>query len=113
MCLYGSFSILQRISNLTAMNRVSLLKSLMNQLTKLESTSGNGKRVIIRDYLNSQFSTPNDVTLHKPDLFLSAYTDYLVSRSNLNRLNGKYAKGERSIEQTASIVGLSLPRSNS
>ena len=93
------------------MNRASLLKSLMKQLTKLESTSG--KRIVIRDYLNSQFSTSNDVTSYKPDVFLSAYTDYIVSRSNLNRLNGKYAKGERSIEETANIVGLSLPRTNS
>ena len=83
----------------------------MNQLTTLESTSG--KRVIIRGYLNSQFSTSNDVTPHKTDVFLSAYNDYIISRSNLNRLNGKYAKGERSIEETANIVGLSLPRTKS
>ena len=93
------------------MNGVSLLKSLMNQLAKLESASG--KRVIIRDYLNSQFSASNDATPHKSDIFLNAYTAYLVSRSDLNRLNGKYAKGERSIAETANMVGLRLPQTSS
>ena len=82
----------------------SLIKSLLNELTKLESS---GKQVIIKDLLNNRLS--NTMTQSREEVFISAYTDYITSEIELRKLNGKYAKGERSIEETAKIVGLKLP----
>ena len=79
-----------------------LIKSLFN---KLEST---GEQIIVKDLLNNKFPTTSPT---KDKLFISAYTDYIASQLALRSLYGKYAKGERSIEETAKIVGLKLPQS--
>ena len=86
----------------------SLLNSLLNELTKLESS---GNQIIIKDLFKNIFSSTNTVTQSRDEVFISAYTDYITSGSELRKLHGKYAKGERSIEETAGMVGLKLPPS--
>ena len=84
-----------------------LLTVLSKELSKIESNSGN--QVI--KFMNSRFSRLDNHNI-SDEVFLSAYTHYILSNRRLVDLVGKYAKGERSIKETASIVGLKLPLDN-
>lgn len=92
-----------------------LLRSLLNEL-RLASPDGTIKESLAANYILSQFkkynTTEEQLCKAREEMqFLGqTYLTYLSSSRKHQAINKEYrGKGERSIKETADIVGLKLP----
>jgi hypothetical protein len=67
---------------------------------------------ILRNEFRQNSVSDGRYCMQKDEMFFlgNAYASYLKSTRDTLALYAKYAKGERSIESTAKIVGLELPK---
>jgi hypothetical protein len=97
------------------MAAVKTLRSILNEL-RLASPNGSIKDSLASQYVIAQFrkyqTTDEQLCKEKDEmLFLGqTYQCYLESMRNYKRINDDYkGAGERSVKDTASLVGFKLP----
>jgi hypothetical protein len=97
------------------MAAVKTLRSILNEL-RLASPNGSIKDSLASQYVIAQFrkyqTTDEQLCKEKDEmLFLGqTYQCYLESLRNYKRINDSYkGVGERSVKDTASLVGFKLP----
>jgi hypothetical protein len=94
---------------------LSLYKSLYKQLRPTNTSLNNHfetQREVLRNEFRQHSVSDSKYCMEKNEmLFLGqAYLTYLESTKRTLDLYARYAKGERSIEDSARIVGLKLPK---
>ena len=85
-----------------------------------QDTSESGQQIrnvnkfeeILRNEFRQNSVSGSQYCMEKNELFFlaNAYLTYLTSNNEALMLYSKYCKGERSIEESANIVGLRLPK---
>ncbi|CAF1492756.1 unnamed protein product, partial [Didymodactylos carnosus] len=105
----------KQMSRLSSLNSLVIYKRLLRELSRL-SNNNSYKSSPIYPKLVDEFRR------HKPlaakycketneQLFLAdTYLNYLVSVRKRTEIQNTYSKGEKTVEQAANIVGLSLPK---
>uniref|UniRef100_A0A182P3W3 Protein FMC1 homolog n=1 Tax=Anopheles epiroticus TaxID=199890 RepID=A0A182P3W3_9DIPT len=94
----------------------STLKQLLSELKAVRSSEGSGAYALASKYITDQYrrfeTTEQQHCRAKEELQFTAqtYRCYLESLRKLKDLNENYrGKGERSIRETADMVGFKLP----
>ncbi|KAL7636491.1 UNVERIFIED_CONTAM: hypothetical protein RMT77_013266 [Armadillidium vulgare] len=95
---------------------LSILRSFIHELRHITQNGNKLRDSSLYEYVVKQFRQNNVTDLQycreKDELAFSAQTfvTYLNSRRNLKKLHEEYhGRGERSIRDTANIVGFKLP----
>ncbi len=90
---------------------LSLYKNLFKHL-KASKTNATHFQKLLRSEFRQNSVSDSKYCLQKNELFFlgNAYETYLSSTQKTLFLYSKYCKGERSIEESARIVGLKLPK---
>jgi hypothetical protein len=104
---------MQSTSNLLSRsNALSLYKNLYKNLKQTKTSELNVYRVLLRNEFIQHSVSDSKYCMEKDQMFFlgNAYLTYLESTKETLTLYARYCKGERSIEQSANIVGLRLPK---
>lgn len=103
---------------LTLVQKLKVLNLYKNLYKSVRGTAQANKdgEIIIQDLLRNEFRQSNvtdaKYCMEKDVKFYlaNAYASYLNSTANAFQLYATYCRGERSIEESARIVGLRLPK---
>jgi hypothetical protein len=94
-------------------NALKLYKELYKHFrSNKQLTASTSFHEVLRNEFRENSVTDAKYCVESKQLYFlaNAYLNYLNSTKETHRLYGIYSKGERSIEESAAIVGLKLPK---
>jgi hypothetical protein len=91
---------------------LGLYKSLYKHLCLNKPAEENVYRILLRNEFEQNSVSDSKYCMEKDQMIFlaNAYSTYLTSTVETLALYARYCKGERSIEESANIVGLRLPK---